>query len=72
MAKKDKYLLDENGEPYRTAAGNPMLLDQFDGDPSYNPDLDDRPLAEVVEELRSLGIPVPDEMLEEFEKENKK
>ena len=66
MAKKSKYLLKEDGEPYRTAAGDSMLQDQFDGDPSYNPDLNDRTLADVVDELRRLGIPVPDEMLKEY------
>ena len=67
MAKKDKFLLKDNGEPYRTADGGPLLLDQFDSDPSYNPDLDDRTLADVVDELRKLGIPVPDEMLKEHD-----
>ena len=67
MAKNDIYLLDKNGEPYRTADGNPVLLDHFDGDPPYHPDLDDRTLADVVDELRRLGIPVPDEILKEHD-----
>jgi hypothetical protein len=66
MAKNDIHLLDKNGEPYRTVGGNPMLQDQFDGDPSYNPDLNDRTLADVVDELHRQGIPVPDKMLKDY------
>ena len=63
MDRKDRYLIKDNGEPYRTTNGRPLLLDRFDVDPSYDPDLDARTLAGVIDELRKQGLRVPDAML---------
>jgi len=60
MSDDDKYLLKPNGKPYRTKAGNRMLLDQFDGDPSYNPALYDKKESELDKELEQLGITTND------------
>lgn len=69
--KKDKYLLQKNGEPYRTADGKPMPLDHFDNEPTFHPEIYDRPLAEIIAEMRELDIPVPEHMLKELEEEKK-
>lgn len=77
MAKKkwdpNKYLLDDDGEPFRYANGEPVPIEMFDEDPIFK-EGDDVPLtaAEAVAELEEIGIDVPDDLREEAAKENKK
>lgn len=62
MADKDKYLMQKNGKPYRTADGKPMKLDDFDQDPTFHPELYDKTDEEMVEEFERLGMSVPSHM----------
>ena len=63
MGKYNKYLTFTNGKPARDSNGDLIPLDAFGGDPTYDPEIHERPDYVVVEEMLRLDIPVPDELL---------
>ena len=68
MSEYDKYLLDEDGEPYRYANGRPVKLDDFDQDPSPTGRAEalSKSVEEVWQERLNRGRWVPPEVIEKY------
>ena len=55
MNKKDKYLLNVSGEPYRTVTGNPVRLDLLSSDPELTKYLESKQIINAIEDSAYLG-----------------
>ena len=53
-----EYLLQDDGTPYRTADGTPIMKRWFDNEPTFDPEIYERSDEEVNEELERLGLPL--------------
>jgi hypothetical protein len=65
MANSDKYLLDNEGNVFRYANGQPVRLEDFDQEPSSRSYAEAEKLSykERVQMMLDSGVPVTDEML---------
>ena len=65
MSNSDKYLLDQEGNVYRYANGQPVRLEDFDQEPSAKSYAEAKKLSykERVQMMLDSGVPVTDEML---------
>ena len=65
MAKYDKYLLDDDGNIIHYASGQPVLLEDFDQEPSDKSyaEAKKRTYKGLMQIMLDSGVPVTDEML---------
>jgi hypothetical protein len=63
MGKYDNYLTYPDGKPARNPEGKLIPLSGFGSDPTFHPEIQEQPLAVVVEEMLRLDITVPSELL---------